>query len=90
MMPVPVEFDYEAVTWAGGPLIQPAARDFLDHSLHLRYVLDAMAGLHGRAIEIGCGSGRFIASVAAAPHKSLRASPFAPRESGLTDASGVR
>jgi SAM-dependent methyltransferase len=61
-----VEFDYEAVTWAGGPVIDPDARDFLDHSLHLQYVLGAIRRRHGRVIEIGCGSGRFIASVAAA------------------------
>lgn len=59
-------FDYETVTWAGGPVISPTAWDFLDHSLHLRYVLDALRGVSGRAVEIGCGSGRFIASLAAA------------------------
>lgn len=58
-------FDYEAVTWGGGELVSPATRDFLDHSLHLRYALDALNGVHGRVIEVGCGSGRFIASVAA-------------------------
>jgi SAM-dependent methyltransferase len=59
-------FDYETVTWAGGPIISPDSWDFLDHSLHLRYVLDALEDVSGRVIEIGCGSGRFIASLAAA------------------------
>lgn len=58
-------FDYEAVTWGGGELISPTTRDFLDHSLHLRYALDALKSVRGRVIEVGCGSGRFIASVAA-------------------------
>jgi SAM-dependent methyltransferase len=61
-----VGFDYEAVTWAGGPVIREDTRDFLDHSLHLRYALAAIGDRGGRVIEIGCGSGRFIASVAAA------------------------
>lgn len=59
-------FDYEAVTWGGGQVIAPDKADFLDHSLHLRYALDALRDVRGKVVEIGCGSGRFIASVGAA------------------------
>lgn len=63
----PVEaFDYERVTWGGGPVIAPQADDFLDHSLHLAWALEALAGVTGEVVEVGCGSGRFIASVQAA------------------------
>jgi ubiquinone/menaquinone biosynthesis C-methylase UbiE len=61
-----MSFDYEAVTWGGGSVISPSAPNFLDHSLHLRYALEALKDVHGKVIEIGCGSGRFIASVGAA------------------------
>ena len=61
-----VSFDYEKVTWGGGDVVSPTAPDFLDHSLHLRYALDALRDVHGKVTEIGCGSGRFIASVKAA------------------------
>jgi SAM-dependent methyltransferase len=59
-------FDYEAVTWGGGGVIDPRAPDFLDHSLHLRWCLADLASVEGEVCEIGCGSGRFIASVQAA------------------------
>lgn len=59
-------FDYEAVTWGGGGVIDAQAHDFLDHSLHLRWCLDALEGVQGEVCEVGCGSGRFIASVQAA------------------------
>ncbi len=59
-------FDYEKVTWGGGDVVSPTAADFLDHSLHLRYALEALEKVHGKVTEIGCGSGRFIASVKAA------------------------
>lgn len=65
-MTVPQQgFDYEAVTWGGGGVISADAPDFLDHSLHLRYALEALEDVTGTVLEIGCGSGRFIASVAA-------------------------
>lgn len=59
-------FDYEQVTWGGGGVIRPDDDDFLDHSLHLRWALDALHDVKGEVIEIGCGSGRFIESVQAA------------------------
>ena len=59
-------FDYEKVTWGGGEVVSPTAADFLDHSLHLRYALEALKNVHGKVTEIGCGSARFIASVKAA------------------------
>ncbi len=59
-------FDYEQVTWGGGGVIRPDEPDFLDHSLHLRWCLDALRPVTGEVVEIGCGSGRFIASVQAA------------------------
>ncbi|MBL9037537.1 MAG: class I SAM-dependent methyltransferase [Archangium sp.] len=59
-------FDYEAVVWGGGGLISAEAPDFLDHGLHLRHALDALRDVQGHAVEVGCGSGRFIASLAAA------------------------
>lgn len=59
-------FDYEQVTWGGGGVIRPEDDDFLDHSLHLRWALDALRDVEGEVIEVGCGSGRFIASVQAA------------------------
>lgn len=62
---MPETFDYEAVTWGGGELVSSQRKDFLDHSLHLRYALDALRGVTGPVVEVGCGSGRFIASVAA-------------------------
>jgi SAM-dependent methyltransferase len=63
---VPEAFDYEAVIWGGGGVINPQASDFLDHSLHLRWCLDGLRSVSGKVSEIGCGSGRFIASVQAA------------------------
>lgn len=59
-------FDYEQVIWGGGGVIRPDDDDFLDHSLHLRWALDALRGVTGDVVEVGCGSGRFIASVQAA------------------------
>jgi len=59
-------FDYEQVTWGGGGVIRAEEDDFLDHSLHLRWALDALKDVEGEVIEVGCGSGRFIASVQAA------------------------
>jgi len=79
------DFDYESVTWGGGDCIVPGARDFLDHSLHLRYALDALDGVTGKVIEIGCGSGRFIASVAAA-RPDLEAHGSDISETALTEA----
>lgn len=62
-----MSFDYEAVTWGGGELISAERPDFLDHGLHLQYALEAIRPISsGKIIEIGCGEGRFIASVAAA------------------------
>lgn len=61
-----MDFDYEATTWGGGGIVTPNAPDFLDHSLHLRYALGALEGVSGSVLEVGCGSGRFIASIAAA------------------------
>ncbi len=61
-----VAFDYEKVTWGGGDVVSPTEPDFLDHSLHLKYALDALRDVRGKVVEIGCGSGRFIASVKAA------------------------
>lgn len=61
-----MSFDYEKVTWGGGDVVSATASDFLDHSLHLRYALEALKPVHGKVVEIGCGSGRFIASVKAA------------------------
>lgn len=58
-------FDYEAVTWGGGGLVSPNVSDFLDHSLHLRYALEALLQVSGPVVEVGCGSARFIASIAA-------------------------
>lgn len=59
-------FDYEQVTWGGGAVIAPDDDDFLDHSLHLAWALEALAPVRGEVVEVGCGSGRFIASVQAA------------------------
>jgi SAM-dependent methyltransferase len=63
---MPETFDYEAVTWGGGGLVSATAPDFLDHSLHLHYALEALRDVTGQVVEVGCGSARFIASVAAA------------------------
>lgn len=62
----PKPFDYEAVTWGGGDTISASRLDFLDQGLHLRHALKALAGCKGKILEVGCGSGRFIASVARA------------------------
>lgn len=59
-------FDYEQVVWGGGGVIAPNDDDFLDHSLHLSWALEALEQVKGNVIEVGCGSGRFIASVQAA------------------------
>lgn len=59
-------FDYEQVVWGGGGVIAADDDDFLDHSLHLRWALDALGETRGDVVEVGCGSGRFIASVQAA------------------------
>jgi ubiquinone/menaquinone biosynthesis C-methylase UbiE len=59
-------FDYERVVWGGGGVIEADAPDFLDHSLHLRWALEALRDVRGAVVEVGCGSGRFIASVQAA------------------------
>jgi SAM-dependent methyltransferase len=59
-------FNYENVIWGGGDVIRADAADFLDHSLHLRWALDALSGVKGAVVEVGCGVGRFIASVQAA------------------------
>jgi ubiquinone/menaquinone biosynthesis C-methylase UbiE len=61
-----LSFDYESVTWGGGEIISPQAWDLLDHSLHLRYALEALEDVSGNVIEIGCGSGRFISSIGSA------------------------
>lgn len=65
-MSVEPAFDYEATTWGGGGVVAPNRPDFLDHSLHLTWALEALSDVKGHVLEVGCGSARFIASVAAA------------------------
>ncbi len=47
-------FDYEAKTW-GGSLLRP--RPWYIQGLKLRFALDALRQVQGRALDVGCGAG---------------------------------
>ena len=49
-----VFFDYEAKQWGSGP-VRP--RPWYVNGLKLRYLLDDLSRVDGRALDVGCGAG---------------------------------
>ncbi|TMH56357.1 MAG: bifunctional 3-demethylubiquinol 3-O-methyltransferase/2-polyprenyl-6-hydroxyphenol methylase, partial [Betaproteobacteria bacterium] len=47
-------FDYEAKRWGAGPL---RPRPWFMNGLKLRYLLDDLAPVHGKVLDVGCGAG---------------------------------
>lgn len=67
MSQVPV-FDYESKRW-GSSRIEPRPR--FVQGLKLRRVLDALAGIEGDVVDIGCGAGNVVQAIAES-HPRLR------------------
>ena len=53
-------FDYESKQWGAAPL---AARPRFMNGLKLRYLLEDLAPLHGRVLDVGCGAGQVAKAV---------------------------
>src|SRR5438034_5272263 len=53
-------FDYEAKRWGAGPL---RPRPWFMNGLKLRYLLDDLAPVHGRVLDVGCGAGQVAKAV---------------------------
>ncbi|HVS48450.1 MAG TPA: class I SAM-dependent methyltransferase [Candidatus Dormibacteraeota bacterium] len=53
-------FDYEAKRW-GTAAVRP--RPWYMNGLKLRYLLDDLAGVHGRVLDVGCGGGSVAKAV---------------------------
>ena len=53
-------FDYESKRWGAAPL---RPRPWFMNGLKLRYLLDDLAGVHGRVLDVGCGAGQVAKAV---------------------------
>jgi len=53
-------FDYEAKRWGAAPL---RPRPWFMNGLKLRYLLDDLAPVHGRVLDVGCGAGQVAKAV---------------------------
>ncbi len=53
-------FDYEAKRWGAGPL---RPRPWYMNGLKLRYLLEDLALVHGRVLDVGCGAGSVAKAV---------------------------
>jgi len=53
-------FDYESKQWGAAPL---AARPRFMNGLKLRYLLEDLAPVHGRVLDVGCGAGQVAKAV---------------------------
>jgi len=53
-------FDYEAKRWGAGPL---RPRPWFMNGLKLRYLLDDLAPVHGKVLDVGCGAGSVAKAV---------------------------
>jgi len=83
-------FDYEAKRWGAAPL-RPAPTCM--NGLKLRYLLDDLAPLRGRVLDVGCGAGAIARAVAAArPDLEVHACDpsRAALASAAADPGGVR
>ena len=59
-MKAAVEFDYEAKRWGEAP-VRP--KPWFMNGLKLRYLLEDLAGVHGRVLDVGCGGGQVAKAV---------------------------
>jgi SAM-dependent methyltransferase len=53
-------FDYEAKRWGAAPL---RPRPWFMNGLKLRYLLEDLAPVHGRVLDVGCGAGQVAKAV---------------------------
>ena len=53
-------FDYEAKRWGAAPL---HPKPWFMNGLKLRYLLEDLAGVHGRVLDVGCGAGQVAKAV---------------------------
>jgi len=53
-------FDYEAKRWGAAPL---RPRPWFMNGLKLRYLLDDLAPVHGKVLDVGCGAGQVAKAV---------------------------
>jgi len=53
-------FDYEAKRWGAGPL---RPKPWFMNGLKLRYLLEDLASVRGRVLDVGCGAGSVAKAV---------------------------
>jgi SAM-dependent methyltransferase len=58
--PLAASFDYEAKRWGAGTL---RPRPWFMNGLKLRYLLEDLAPVHGRVLDVGCGAGQVAKAV---------------------------
>lgn len=56
----PARFDYESKRWGASEL---RARPWFMNGLKLRYLLEDLAAVHGRVLDVGCGAGQVAKAV---------------------------